>query len=293
MQIGLIGLGRMGRAIAARLAEHGHGIVAWDRAEAAMRAAGPQVQVKTSAQEVAAGADIVIGVITDDAGARSVYLGERGLLAAPVQGKLFIEMSTVQPGTARELGAAVQARGAALIDSPVLGSIPTVKDGKLLALVGGSEADIARARTVLDLLTRRVAVMGNVGTGCAMKLAVNLGLATYLQSLSESLALATTNGVAYDQVLAILGEAPTANLILASKMAALLGGEVSVTLDIATLRKDVMSAVATAALTGVPTPCSSAALATLSAAVAAGWGARDIGELPRFFRESMLQRFVA
>jgi 3-hydroxyisobutyrate dehydrogenase-like beta-hydroxyacid dehydrogenase len=258
-----------------------------------MRGAGPMVQSVGTAQDVAAAADIILSIITDDAGVRQVYRGERGLLSAPVQGKLFIEMSTLQPATVRELAVAAQSKGAALIDSPVLGSIPTVKDGNLLALVGGQEADIVRACTVLDLLTRRVAVMGAVGSGCATKLAVNLGLATYLQSLSESLALAIHQGVASDQVLNILSEAPTANAILASKMAALLGGEVSITLDIATLRKDVMSAVATAALSGVPSPCASAALSSLSVAVAAGWGPRDIGELPRFFREMMLQRFVA
>ena len=293
MQFGLIGLGRMGRAISARLVDLGHTIVAWDHAAPAMRAAGLDVQTATDAGEVAIRTDIILSIITDDAGVRRAYLGERGLLSPPVQGKLFVEMSTLQPATVRELALAAQAKGAALVDSPVLGSIPTVKDGKLLALVGGAEADIARARTALDLLTRRVAVMGPVGSGCTMKLAVNLGLATYLQSLGESLALVTQLGVANDQALDILREAPTSNAILASKLAALLGGEVSITLDIATLRKDVMSAVATAALAGVPAPCAAAALSSLSAAVAAGWGARDIGELPRFFREAMLQRPVA
>jgi 3-hydroxyisobutyrate dehydrogenase-like beta-hydroxyacid dehydrogenase len=89
----------------------------------------------------------------------------------------------------------------------------------------------------------------------------------------------------------VLSEAPTANAWLAAKRRALLGERADMTLDIRTLRKDVMSAVATGALSGVGMPLTSGTLASLSAAVAHGRGEEDIAELPRFFRECMGQAF--
>jgi 3-hydroxyisobutyrate dehydrogenase len=93
-------------------------------------------------------------------------------------------------------------------------------------------------------------------------------------------------------MLDILGEAPTANGWFAGKKAALKGEPSDVTLDLKTLRKDIMSVVATAAIGGQPMPLSSGVLATLSAAVASGWGDNDIGDLARFFRENMGQDFA-
>jgi 3-hydroxyisobutyrate dehydrogenase-like beta-hydroxyacid dehydrogenase len=92
-------------------------------------------------------------------------------------------------------------------------------------------------------------------------------------------------------MLDVLSEAPTANGWLASKKGLLMGEPADVTLDLKTLRKDIMSAVATGALSGTGMPLSAGVLASLSAAVAQGFGDKDIGELARFFREHMGQRF--
>ena len=204
-------------------------------------------------------------------------------------GKLFIEMSTLRPMTGRELAPLVEAAGARLIDAPVLGSIPTVREGKLFAMVGGRAEDLERARPVLDKLMRKVAHMGPNGAGYAMKLAVNLGFAAFIQATGESLALGQREGLDLKQMLDVLGEAMTANTWLARKKGLLLGEPDDITLDIRTLRKDVMSALATGALHGAGLPVTAGALASLSAAVAQGWGDKDVGELARFFREQMGQ----
>jgi len=126
-----------------------------------------------------------------------------------------------------------------------------VREGKLLALVGGEAADVERTRGVLDHLTRRIVHIGPNGAGCAMKLAVNLGMAVYLQSLAEALSLGQSEGLTLDQMLEILGEAPTASPWLKSKLSVLKGDPGETTLDIRTMRKDVMSAIATGARNGV------------------------------------------
>jgi 3-hydroxyisobutyrate dehydrogenase len=292
MKIGLIGLGRMGGAIAQRLTDQGFEIVAWDHAKKATQlAAGRGVRIAANPKAIAAEAAMVISIITEDRGVWKVFTGPNGLLQGDIQGKLFIEMSTLQPATGRELAPLVEAKGARLIESPVLGTIPSVHEGKLFSLVGGRAEDIDRARVVLDKLTRRIAHMGPHGSGYAMKLAVNLGLGAYIQALSESLALGTKQGLSLDQMLDVLKEAPTATAWLHSKIPVLLGAQVDVTLDIRTMRKDIMSAVATGARSGVPMPLSAGTLASFSAAVAGGAGDGDLADLAKFVREKMVQNF--
>jgi 3-hydroxyisobutyrate dehydrogenase len=198
-------------------------------------------------------------------------------------------MSTIQPATIRDLAPHVEQRGAALIDSPVLGSVAAAREGKLVALVGGHKAYVARSTAVLDLLTRKIVHVGASGSGSAVKLAVNLTMAAYLQALAEALAITHKYDVSLDAMLDVLLEAPTANGWLKSKLNVLKGEDPDVTLDIKTLRKDVMYAVATAARAGIPMPAGGGVLASLSAAVARGWGSCDLAELPLFFREFMLQ----
>jgi len=292
MKIGIVGLGRMGAAMSHRLRQSGFDLVGWDQnANANQTLAATGLPIAGNARAVVAESEIVISIITEDHGVRRIFTGSQGFMSGDVTGKLFIEMSTLQPMTARELAPLVEAKGARLIDSPVLGTIPQVRDGKLFALVGGRAEDLERARPVLEKMTRRIAHMGPNGSGYAMKLAVNLGLGAYIQALSESLALGAKQGLTLDQMLDVLQEAPYASGWMKSKIGVMKGEKPEMTLDIRTLRKDIMSAVATGALTGVPMPLSAGTLASLSAAVANGAGAGDLAELPKFLRESMVQNF--
>jgi hypothetical protein len=183
--------------------------------------------------------------------------------------------------TGRELTPLVQAAGARLIDSPVLGTIPSARDGKLFAMLGGRPEDIEHARPVLEKLTRKIVHMGPSGAGYSMKLAVNLGLAAFIQATAESLALGTREGLGLQQMLDVLAEAPTANGWFAAKKKLLMGEPDDITLDLKTLRKDMLSAVATGALSGTGMPLSAGVLTALSAAVAQGWAMHRLwGVLP-------------
>jgi 3-hydroxyisobutyrate dehydrogenase-like beta-hydroxyacid dehydrogenase len=282
----------MGRALHARLGETDCEVTAWDRDARAMKSAAEhQIRLADHPRAIAQSAEVTISIITEDNGVKNVFHGDHGILSGDVKGKLFIEMSTLRPMTARELAPAVEAAGARMIESPVLGSIPTARAGKLHALVGGKPEDVARARPLLEKLTRRIDHMGPNGAGYAMKLAANLGLAAYIQGIAESLALGQREGLALEQMLAVLTEAPTANAWLSMKKGLLLGEPADITLDLKTMRKDIMSMVATGAVNGTGMPLSSGMLAAFSAAVAQGWGDKDIGELPKFFREHMGQDF--
>jgi 3-hydroxyisobutyrate dehydrogenase len=130
LKIGVVGIGKMGAAIAARLLGLGHEVTVWNRSAAkaaALTAVGAQVAATPAA--LAARSDIVISILTDAAAIAAAFDGANGLLSADIAGKLFIEMSTVRPDTAKALAARLNAKGAAMIDCPVGGTVGPAKDG--------------------------------------------------------------------------------------------------------------------------------------------------------------------
>lgn len=291
MNIGVIGLGRMGMAACRRLMAQGHPVVGWDIHQPLAReieTAGGSFAADPSA--VASQSDAILSFVTDDAAARWLFGRDGGLLAHSVKGKLFIELSTLQPSTVREIGERAVAAGAAFVGAPVVGSVPAVMSGRLLVLAGGSEAHVERARAVLQPLARSVVRVGSLGAGNTMKLIVNLTMASYLEAMAEGLALGIEHGLDLEQMLRLLTEAPTANPWLAGKLEILAGGAGEVSLDIASMCKDVLSAVATGSAAGLAMPMASGILSSLAAAVAAGHGRDDIARLPEVFRRQMVRR---
>src|SRR5262245_63395416 len=147
MQIGIHGIGKMGAAIAQRLMEVGHKVTVWNRSAGKLKPvtdAGAKA-VATPA-ELARSSEAIITLLTDAAAIDAVYHGASGLLSGDVRGKLFIEMSTVQPATEVALAEKVRAKGAALVECPVGGSTGPARQGKLIGLMGGEPADAARAK---------------------------------------------------------------------------------------------------------------------------------------------------
>lgn len=291
MKVGIVGLGKMGGAMAARFCDRGLSVVGWDADPARLgllKELGQQAA--GSAAELAAAADCIITIVSDAAGVLSLYSGKRGFFDADVSGKIFIEMSTVAPAVAHELEPLATTRGATWLESPVMGTIPRARDGSLLALAGGSAEAVKRAEPYLTSIARKIMHMGPAGSGYAMKLCSNLLMGSYLQAITEALALGTSHGIALNDVLEILGESPVASPWLKSKGPILRGGEGDMSLDIVSLRKDMMAAVAAGAAVGVPMPGTNGVLTALSAAVAHGDGALDLAEHAAFFRQHMVQR---
>jgi 3-hydroxyisobutyrate dehydrogenase len=169
VNVGIAGTGRMGAAIATRLIGLGHAVTVWNRTPtktAPLVAAGAKAADSPAA--VAAAAEAIITILTDAQAIDATYNGPAGLLASDVKGKLFIEMSTVRPETARALGEKVRAKGAALVECPVGGTTGPAKEGKLLGFAGAADADFARAKPLLGEMCRRVEHVGPVGAGASM-----------------------------------------------------------------------------------------------------------------------------
>ncbi len=286
MHIGLAGTGKMGSAIAQRLLASGHAVTAWNRTP---RRAQPLLdkgaQWAATPQALAVARDVVITMLIDEAALDEVYFGPQGLLAAPVAGKLFVDMSTVRPAKAREIGAKVVAAGAAFLECPVGGSVGPALEGKLLGFVGGAPADLARAREVLDVLCRRVEHVGPLGAGATMKLAINLPLMVYWQTLGEALSLAQPPGLDPARVIEIFSETSggpnvlkTRGPLIAQALAGTDSGQVSV--NVATMRKDLRAMLDEAALHQRALPLTQRTLQSFDEAASQGLDQSDCTRLP-------------
>jgi len=286
MKIGIAGTGRMGAAIATRLLGLGHEVSVWNRSAAKTRPlADAGARAADTPQRLARESEAVVTILTDDAAIEGVYGGKEGLLAADVAGKLFVEMSTVRPDTERALAARVRARGAALVECPVGGTVGPAKEGRLFGFVGGELADVARARPLLEQLCRRVEHVGPVGAGAAMKLAINLPLMVYWQALGEALSLIRPLALDPARVIDILGDTSGAPNVLKARgatIAAALAGTPpgAVTFDVDSMRKDLRSMLDEAQAAGRALPVAERALECFDRASREGLGAADCSMVP-------------
>jgi len=287
-QIGIAGTGRMGTAIGGRLVAAGFELTVWNRTpQRAAALAERGARIVSTPRELAERCDIVLTLLTDDRALEAVYGGPDGLLSAGVAGKLFIEMSTVRSATVERLAAAAIQRGAGFVDAPVSGSIAPARAGQLLALVGGTDADVERARPVLQAFSRRVAHVGPAGSGTTMKLVLNMPMAVYWQGLSEALAMGAQAGLELATMLELIADSGAAIGALKPKIPQMLGQAGEVGFPITGVRKDLLAMVETGQRYGVPMPAGSAALLGFMAATAAGRGDDDFAAYVQHFIDTV------
>ena len=290
----------MGAAIAQRLLGMNHEVSVWNRtAEKTQPLAAAGAKVAATPRELAAASETLVTILTDAAAIDAAYYGKDGLLAADVSGKLFIEMSTVRPETERGLAGKIRAKGAAMIECPVGGTIGPAKDGKLFGFVGGEAADVARARPLLEQMCRRFEHVGPVGAGASMKLAINLPLLVFWQAFGEALALCSPLGLDAARLINIFADTSGGPNVLKNRgpaLAAAIQGKSTgpVTVDVDAMRKDLRTKVEEGRSLGAELPVTSRALECYDQAAGAGLGKGDITGIPvrwlRLLEESRAKR---
>lgn len=197
VKVAVVGTGRMGAAMARRVAGAGFQLCLFNRTSSRAQAVAEDTggSVAGSAREAAAEADVVVVSLADDAAVEAAYRGEEGLVSGLRPDAVVCDTSTVDPQTIRRLAPQVADRGAALLDCPVSGSVSVVDAGALAVMVGGDETALERARPVLDSFASEVFPMGPVGAGAAMKLVVNSLVHSLNVALSEALVLGERAGL--------------------------------------------------------------------------------------------------
>jgi 3-hydroxyisobutyrate dehydrogenase len=289
MRIGVAGVGRMGGAIAAHLMEVGHQVTVWNRTpDKAKALADAGAKVAGTPAELAAQAEAVVTILTNREAMDAVYTGAGGLLSGDAKGKLFIEMSTVQPHDQVALAGKVRAKGGVYVECPVGGTVGPARQGRLLGVAGAEKADFERAKPLLDQMCRRVELVGPVGAGTSLKLALNLPLLVYYQSLAEAYTLCRHLGLDNKWLMEFLSETSGGPNMLKTRgpaIAAALDGKDPglANFDIDGIRKDLSTMLAEAKVRGVSLPLVERAFAVYDDACKDGWGQRDGAALPAYW----------
>ena len=289
MRIGVAGVGRMGTAIALRLMETGHALTVWNRSvEKTRPLAEAGATVAKSPSELAGAVEAIITILTNGAAMADVYEGAAGLLSGDVRGKLFIEMSTVQPHEEAALAEQVRAQGAVFVECPVGGTVGPARQGKLLGVAGGAKEDFARAKPLLEQMCRRVEHVGPVGAGSSMKLTLNLPLMVYYQALGESLLLCRHLGLDNTWLMEFLSDTSGAPNVLKTRgpaiASALDGKDIgAANFDVDLICKDLRTMLAEAEKRGATLPVVRETLSIYEKAAADGWGKRDGACLPAYW----------
>lgn len=210
LSIGFIGLGVMGAPMAGHLARAGHRLTLLDAQAAAAQdlatTLGGEARAVATPAEVAARSDIVITMLPNGSVVQQVALGEQGLLQGLRPGALLLDTSSAEPWLTQATAAALAARGATMVDAPVSGAAWGAAEANLVFMVGGSAADVARVRPLLDLMGRAVFHVGALGAGHAMKSINNLITALTFSATAEGLAIGKRYGLDPAAMLDVLNQ---------------------------------------------------------------------------------------
>ena len=196
MKIGFIGTGTMGQPMLANLVKKGFAVIAFDVVPAALDAAASLGAVRAgSVGEAAALCEIVITMLPSSANAEAVYLGSGGIAECAAQGRLCVDMSTVDPGTSQRVAARLKERGLRFLDAPVSGGVGGATSGTLAIMVGGDAGDLAEAQPVLAAMGTNIIHVGAVGAGEVAKLCNNLISGSALVAVAEAFRIGEAFGV--------------------------------------------------------------------------------------------------
>ena len=287
LTVGFVGLGSMGGRIVERLLAAGYAVRGWNRTPARAEAlAAKGMTAADSPRAVAEGAEIVLSMVSDTAAVEEVTSGPDGIIAGLRRGVVYADMSTIAPEASSRIAERVAARGAAMLDAPVSGSLTTLEAGELAIVVGGPEEAFERARPVLLAIGPKVMRIGENGQALRVKVAINLALVVQVIGFCEGVALAEKGGVprpvAVEAMLKSVVSSPVLNyrgpLILEGRMPE------EAPADVDLQQKDLMLALDLGRRLGVPLPAAAASNELLNACRGLGIGHQDFVVVHEVYR---------
>jgi 3-hydroxyisobutyrate dehydrogenase len=289
--IGFIGLGNMGAPMAANLVRAGHTVTGFDLVPAALQAlADVGGKTAASAAEAAKNAEVVITMLPEGRQVRDVWLHQGGLIDVVKDAKpLLIDCSTIDVESARTVTEAAEAAGLAMLDAPVSGGTIGAQNGTLTFMVGGSEANFTRGKSVLEAMGKNIFHAGGPGAGQAVKICNNMMAAINVAGVSEGFLLAQKLGLDWNKVHEICSTATSSSWALNTYCpapgpapAAPSNRDYAPGFMTKLMVKDVRLSQAAADATGSPTPLGALALTMYEAAMEAGYDAKDFSVVFRW-----------
>jgi 3-hydroxyisobutyrate dehydrogenase len=256
VRVSFLGLGAIGRPMAARLAGSFE-LTVWNRTaeRAADFAREHRAHVAATPRAAATGAQVIMTCLPTSADVEALLGGDDGLLAALEPGALVVDCTSGDPATSRRIAARVEAAGAAFADAPVSGGTNGAAAGTLTVMVGSDDVTFTRVRDVVRPFAGRVEHMGPVGTGHAMKAVNNALLAVNIVAAGEGLATLVKAGVPAEKAVEVLNASSGRSFVSEQLIPErVLTGAWPRTFRLALLDKDTGIALALADELGVETP---------------------------------------
>ena len=196
MNVGIIGTGLLGSSIAKRLSLSGHKIFAYNRTrQKAESLKNFGIQVANSPKELASKCELVITILKDAPAIEQMAFGDGGIIHGKHDGLIVADMSTISPISSKTIAKKLADNGISMIDTPVMGGPSLAEKGEMIVMVGGKKEIYEKCKTVFDSIGEKTFLLGENGSGHAMKLAMNAQIAILAISLSEGIILAKKSGL--------------------------------------------------------------------------------------------------
>ena len=291
MRVAVLGLGRMGSAIADRLAEAGHELTVWNRSPERLEPFRERgLRTLTGPSEAWDHAEVCVTMLADGPALEEVALGERGLLASDAaRGGVLVDMSTVSAGSSAVVAAECERRGVAFLRAPVSGNPTVVRAGNLGIIVSGPEEQFERFRGTLSDIGPNLFYVGDGERSRIVKLGLNLMLGATAELMAEALVLSEKHGIERAKMLEVMGGSAAGSPFVKYKTEPLVADDYSSTFSASLLHKDLALALEAAHEVGVPLPLTAITQQLVQGCIASGMGDGDMTVLlPRLRREAGL-----
>ncbi len=286
MRIAFIGLGTMGGPMAARLLDAGFDVCVHNRTrerEVALAERGAD-RAATPA-EAAAGADVIVTMVSDTPDVEAILLGPGGVAEGAADGAVIIEMSTIAPEAVRRMHAQLAEQGVALLDAPVSGGSEGAVKGSLSIMVGGDAAVLDRVRNVLDVLGRTITYVGPSGAGQVAKAINQVIIAGTYAAVAEGLTLGMAAGIDVEAAHRAVAGGAAGSWGLTHRGPNMLRNDYPLGFRLRLHRKDLGIALETASALGVPLPLAAYVAQLETGLVQRGYGDDDVSAIARVVRE--------
>jgi len=286
IRAGFCGLGTMGAAMAANVARAGYPLTVWNRTPGRAGAAVAAGAVEALSPAAAASAsEVVVVCVSDTPDVEAVLFGDNGLADGLAEGSLIIDCSTIAPGATREFAERLAESGIGFVDAPVSGGSEGAIKGTLTIMVGGTDADVERARPVLEAMGSSITHMGPVGAGQTTKAVNQVILSGVYLGVAEGMVLAMKSGLDAKQVAEALSGGAAGSWVLQNRAERMIDDEYPLGFRIALHLKDLTIALEQARVVGAALPISAIAAQIEAGLVARGHGDDDNSALARAVRE--------
>lgn len=272
MRIGFVGLGIMGRPMAANVVKAGHEVRAWNRSQ------GKDVHGATMAAspaEAARDADVVWICVSDTKAVEQVLFGTNGVERSLRPGMIVVDSSTILPSASKEFAERVRAKGADFVDAPITGSKIGAEQGTLVFIVGGRDESVEKLKPLFSVMGKQYIRVGEQGLGEAAKIGMNLMIALIYEGFAEALTLTTKLGVPREKLVELVQASMIRSGVTDYKAPFVLKKDYSPNFPLRLMHKDIHLMLDSARTAGVPVPGLAKVEEVYEESVKQGWSDLD------------------